>query len=154
MSRFTREIGVIGAQGANEWELPYLSSFSSIIPWSTEFPPLLWSCHPLTPARAGVACRIKKKSIREIPPEWCKIETTPLPLLFLALKFVHHSFFLLPPPPILSMISDFLKNPFVLRFAKTISQNPWTRCGYTIFFLQFESNSQFNKHHGRVWIFN
>lgn len=39
-----------------------LFSFSGIIPWSTKFPPLRlpWSCYPLTPAWAGVACRIKK----------------------------------------------------------------------------------------------
>lgn len=72
-------------------------SFSSIIPWSTGIPaPLSWSCHPLTPARAGVACRIKKAfGESRCLPERCKIEIVwdSSPHFSLSFKFIHRSFF-------------------------------------------------------------
>lgn len=71
-----------------------LSPFSGVNPWPTEFslPP---SCpQPLTLARAGVACRIKKAFAKsQCLPERCKIETMgPLPAYLFILQ-ICSSFF-------------------------------------------------------------
>lgn len=69
----------LGSERVRTSPLFPLCSFSSIIPWSTEFSPL-WSRQPLTPARAGVACRIKKTFGKSrCLPERCKIKAGETP---------------------------------------------------------------------------